>query len=294
VQKSTALNWDDLRYALALSTAGSLARAAKVLGVDHTTVGRRIDAAEKSLGTPLFTRATTGYQLTQDGERLLGPMRAVEQAVFHVERAAISKPGELHGNLRVTSPETFGVTYLAPRLAAFGRSHVGLTVELHPSGAVFDLGRGEADIAVRLFRSQPENLVVRRVAEIGYGLYASAEYLAARPDTDDLARHPLLTTPPSTESRWLDGLSGGARPAFVSELTLALVQAALAHAGIAVLPRYLGDAEAGLRRIARADEPADAVWLTVHRDLKEAPRVRAALDFLAAAFDRDRALLKGA
>lgn len=299
MQKSTALNWDDLRFALALSKVGSLARAAKVLGVDHTTVGRRIETAEGALGIRLFTRTTTGYALTHEGERLLAPMRTVEDAVHSVERAASAHAEELVGPVRVTSPETFGVRYLAPRLATFGRSIPGLSIELAASGAVLDLGRREADIAVRLFRSRPQNLVVRRVAEVGYGLYASPAYLAAHPvlSPGDLRNHRLLTTPasePSTEGRWLDGLTGGARPSFLCGLTLGLIGAATAHAGVAVLPRYLGDTEPGLQHLPMPGEPSDVVWLTVHGDLKNAPRVRVLLDFLTAQFAADRALLRGA
>lgn len=298
MQESSPLSWDDLRFVLALAEAGSLAKAARRLGVDHTTVGRRITAAETALGARLFTHAPTGYTLTPDGERLLGPIRSVEDAVLAVERAAASGLGGLDGPVRITSPETFGVAYLAPRLAAFGRSHPGLTLELAPSGEVLDLGRREADVAVRFFRSRPQSLVVRRVAEVGYGLYASPDYLAAHPvdGPDDLANHRLLappTSPTATDARWLAGLSRGARPAFVSDLTLALIGAAHAHAGVAVLPRYLGDPDPGLTHLPMPDAPVDVVWLTVHQDLKDTPRVRVVLDFLAAAMKDDRALLRG-
>jgi DNA-binding transcriptional LysR family regulator len=299
VQKSTALGWDDLRYALALSKAGSLARAAKLLGVDHTTVGRRVEAAEAALGLRLFARTAAGYALSPEGERLLGSLRAVEEAVLRVERAASTTAAALTGPVRVTAPETFGVSYLAPRLARFGLSHPGLTVELTASGEVLDLGRREADVAVRLFRSRPQSLVVKRVADVGYGLYASPEYLAAHPvqGPSDLRHHRLLTPPTderSTEGQWVRELTGGASPCFVCGLTLGLLGAALAHAGVAVLPRYLGDAEAGLQRIPMPQEPSDGVWLTVHADVKEAPRVRVLLDFLTAQLRADRPLLHGA
>jgi hypothetical protein len=97
------MNWDDLRFVLALSEAGSLARAAKALAVDHTTVGRRVEAAEASLGVRLFTRTTTGYVATADAERLLGPMKQVEDAVLAVERGATASRDTLEGVVRVTS-----------------------------------------------------------------------------------------------------------------------------------------------------------------------------------------------
>lgn len=292
------MNWDDLRFVLALSRAGSLARAAKKLGVDHTTVGRRIEAAEGALGVRLFTRTSTGYVPTAEAERLVAQIAHVEDAVLALERGAHAQQSSIEGSVRVTSPETFGARYLAPRLALLGREHPGLTIELAASGAILDLARREADVAVRFFKSKHESLVVRRVADLAYGLYASETYLAHRPlkKASELASHPILASAPSPgaiDAAWIARITGGARPAFVSELSIALLEAARAGAGIAVLPRYLGDAESTLRRIPRDDEPREPVWITVHRDLAETPRVRAVLDHVAACLERDRAMLLG-
>jgi DNA-binding transcriptional LysR family regulator len=285
------MNWDDLRHVLAVSRAGSLARAAKLLQVDPTTVGRRLEAAEAALGLRLFTRTTTGLVATADAERLIAAMTRVEEAVLTVERAAGAQDARLAGTVRVTSPETLGMCYLAPRLAAFGLAHPELTIEL------MDLGRGEAELAVRIFRSKHESLVVRRAGSVRYGLYASPALLGRHPapGREALERLPLLGVPEADaiEAVWLRRLCPRARPVFVSTSSLALQAAARASAGVAVLPRYLGDADATLRHIAMADEPAEPLWLTVHRDLKKTPRVRALLDFLAATLQGDAALLGG-
>jgi DNA-binding transcriptional LysR family regulator len=291
------MRWDDLRYVLALARAGSLARAAKTLQVDHTTVGRRVEAAEADLGLRLFTRTTTGYVLTAEGERVVADLRNVEDAVHALERGADAQRSAIEGTVRVTSAETFGCTYLAPRLALFARQHPGLEIDLATTGAVLDLARREADIAVRFFRSTHESLVVRRVAEVRHGLYASPDYLANAPPVRagaDLARHALLTSPAGprvVDASWLAKLSGGARPALVCELSSALLEAARAGAGIAVLPRYLGDRDAGLVHLAMRDEPSEPVWMTVHRDVRNTPRVRAVLEHVARILERDRALL---
>jgi DNA-binding transcriptional LysR family regulator len=292
------MNWDDLRFVLALSKAGSLAQAAKVLEVDHTTVGRRVEAAEASLGIRLFTRTTTGYVPTAEADRLLAPMQQVEEAVLAVERSAAGHRDSLEGSVRVTSPETFGVGYLAPRLALFGLEHPGLTVDLVPAGEVLDLGRRQAELAVRFFRSKQERLVVRKAGEVSYGLYASREYLARRPlkRPGELSGHRVLSATPGPdviETRWLAQLNPEVRPAFVSTLSLALLGAAKASAGVAVLPRYLGDAETTLRHIPMPEEPSEPIWLTVHSDLKQTPRVRALLDFLVSALAEDSAMLRG-
>jgi DNA-binding transcriptional LysR family regulator len=293
------MNWDDLRFVLALSRAGSLARAAKALGVDHTTVGRRIEAVEADLGVKLFTRATTGYVPTAEAERLWPGLRQVEEAVLALERGAHAQHDAVEGSVRVTSSETFGACYLAPRLAAFGREHPNLTIELVAAGEVLDLARREADIAVRLFRSHHENLVVRRAGALAHGLYASKAYLAARPlkSAAELAEHPILTPSPGekvVEALWVERLTRGARPAFVSNLTIALVEAARAGAGIAVLPRYLGDTDPSLTHLPMPDAPKEPIWITVHRDVKQARRVRTVLDFLNQQLAHDAALLSGA
>lgn len=292
------MNWDDLRFVLALSRAGTLARAARELKVDHTTVGRRIEAIEADLGVRLFTRATTGYVPTAEAERLWADIRDVEEAVLALQRGAHAQHDALDGSVRITAPETFGACYLASRLASFGRQHPGLTIELVAGGEVLDLARREADVAVRFFRSRHANLVVRRVGEITHALYAAEEYLARRPLTspDDLPHHPILTPTPGAnvvETAWLERITRGARPAFVTNLTAGLVEAARAGAGIAVLPRYLADRDPTLRRLPMPDEPREPIWITVHRDVRQARRVRTLLDFLSARIKQDAGLLSG-
>lgn len=290
------MNWDDLRFVAALSRAGSLAKTAVALGVDHTTVGRRVEAAERALGLRLFARTAAGYALTREGEQLLAPLRQVEDAVLALERGVHAGRGALSGTVRVTSPESFGIAYLASRLACFGRQHPALCVELVPAGAVLDLSRSEAELAVRCFRTRHESVVARRVGDIRYGLYASAAYLARRPLTGaaELPGHPLLLPTSGVELTWLQKLAPGLRPSFVSEVSLVLAQAAGADAGVTALPRYLGDTTPGLVHLPMPREPTEPLWLTVHRDLRRTPRVRVLFNFLVAALRTDRALLLGA
>ena len=290
------MNWDDLRFVVAVARHGSLLRAAKELAVEHTTVGRRIASAEHALGAKLFARSTTGLLLTPEGEELLAPLQRVEDAVSALERRASADQNELVGTVKVTAPESFGIAWLAPRLASFARTHPGLHIDLDPSGTVRDLGRRQAELALRFFRSKDAALVVRRGAEVGHGLYAARSYLARYPlrSPSELAERPLLTGPPADpETIWFARLAGGASPIFTSPLSLVLLGAAKAGAGIAVLPRYLGDAEPELAYLPMPDAPHDVLWLTVHRDLRATPRVRAVLDFLVAQLKSERAALRG-
>lgn len=293
-----AMDWDDLRFVLALLKTGTLTRAARGLKVEHTTVGRRVEAAEAALGVRLFTRTASGYVPTAEAERLLAPMRQVEEAALAVERAAAGNRESLAGAVRVTSPETFGISYLAPRLAAFGLLHPGLTLDLVPSGEVLDLGRRQAEIAVRFFRSRQKNLVLRRAGEVTHGFYASPQYLARHPvrTAADLRECRLLSAPllpGALETRWLKRLGLDVQPSFSSLLALALVGAARESAGVAILPRYVGDSDPHLCHVPMPDEPSEPIWLTVHQDLKRTPRVRAVLDHLFRALSEDAELLRG-
>ena len=276
------LTWDDLRYVLAVARAGSLLRAGAVLGVDHTTVGRRVAAAEAALGETLFVRSSGGLTPTPAGEQLLAPIEQVEEAVLAVERRAGS--GGLVGRVKITAPESLGIAWLAPRLAAFGARHPGLHVVLDPSGAVLDLTRREAEVAVRTFRTSDAALVVRKAGTYRYGLYASKALLARHPirEPEDLARCPLLVgAEGDPETAWLTGLAKGASaPPFSCVLAVALLAACRSGAGAAALPRYLGESDPDLVYLPMPDEPTESVYLTVHRDLRTTPRVRAVLDFL--------------
>jgi len=297
------LNWDDVRYVLAVAKAGSLARAAKALSVDHTTVGRRVEAAEQALGVRLFARTSTGYVPTADAERLLREMRSVEDAVIALERTAQARQSSIDGVVRVTAPETFGCVYLAPRLAMLRYEHPKLSVELSSTGAVLDLARREAELAVRMFRTAHDHLVVRRVGAVRYGLYASRDYLARRPlrSVSELHDHPLLSSEAPTrgkktaavDARWLAKLSHDARPALVCDVSMALHEACRAGAGLAVLPRYLGDRDPTLEHLPMPDPPTEPIWITVHKDMRAMPVVRTVLDYLARVIARDAAMLGG-
>jgi DNA-binding transcriptional LysR family regulator len=227
---------------------------------------------------------------------LLAPLRQVEDAVLALERGVHAQRGALEGTVRVTSPETFGIAYLAPRLARFGRQYPALCVELLPAGAVLNLHRREAELAVRFVRTPHESLRIRRVGEVRHGFYASAAYLARHPvrGPGELHEHPLLLPASGVELAWLQHLSPCARPAFVSDVSLALAEAAQADAGLAVLPRFLGDRTPGLTHVPMPREPGQPLWLTVHRDLRQTPRVRVLVDFLVDTLRADRDLLLGA
>ena len=281
------MNWDHLRFLLALSEQGTLSAAARVLGVDHSTVGRRVEAAEEALGVRLFTRSVSGYALSPEGERLLPEMRKVAQAMHGLRRAAQLSEDAVQGPVRVTCPETLGMTWLAQRLAEFALQHPGVQVLLDPSGRLADLGVGEAEIAVRNLRSTQQRLVVQPLAEVEYGLYATAEYLERHPIQPGFAGAHFLAppvSPGSIEGAWLSRLAPSAQPVLVSELSICLCSAAQVNAGIAILPTYLGRSQPDLRHIPVPDAPRESLWLTVHEDARKVARVRALMAYLRGCF----------
>ena len=285
-----ALDWDDLRFVHAALQHGSLLAAARSLGVDHTTVGRRLEAAEACLGVTLFVRGPGGLTLTPDGLRLEGPLQQLEAAAVAVARAAVAADTRLAGPITLTAPETFGVAFLAPLVGRFVDAHPAVSVAIEPSGAVLDLARQEAQVAVRTVRTSGAGVVTRRLTSVAYGLYAAASYLERRgPVTSaTIATHTILA--PSSlqepERRWWSQVAPDVQPNVCSDVSLALAAAAEAGAGLAVLPRYLGVASRTLRAVhvdGAPPLPRQVLYLAVHADLRRTPRVRALMDFLLGA-----------
>jgi DNA-binding transcriptional LysR family regulator len=145
----TQLEWDDLRYVLAVATSGSLAGAARNLGVNHTTVLRRIGAFEQRLGLRLFERLPTGYVLTAGGEELITAARHIDDTVTALERKLAGQDLRLSGVLRITTTDTLMGSILPEILAEFRDSHPGIAIEVAISNLMFNLTRRDADVAIR-------------------------------------------------------------------------------------------------------------------------------------------------
>ena len=194
------MDWDDARHALAVHRAGSLARAAATLGVDQTTVGRRVLALERALGCRLFDRRPEGYRLANSARPLLPALEALEAAAAGLASRATGLDRRAEGPVRLAASEGFGSRFLPPRLAPFLRAHPAITVTLITETRAADILHGEADLAVRLTATRAPDLLVRKVAELGYGLYA-APGLARFPGAPLVAFDPALAEMP--EARWL-------------------------------------------------------------------------------------------
>ncbi len=285
------MQWDDARYLLALSRARNLSAAAEALRVSHTTVARRLMALQRGLEIRILERTSDGHRLTLAGRDLAVLAEQMEAAANGMARRLAGAEKRLAGSVRVTCTESLGSRLLAPGLAELAGRHPGLTVELLPDVRSLSLARREADIAVRLLRPREKSSLGKRVGRMSYAPYASVSYQTSV-DGDRLLSYGERVR--GSETDWLLRRYPAGRVSLRSPSTAALAAAAVAGAGIAVLPCFVGDRDPGLRRLAApGDAPHSDIWLIVHRELRRSARIAASYELLAEILGRSAALLEG-
>ncbi|PVA11527.1 LysR family transcriptional regulator [Pelagivirga sediminicola] len=278
-------NWDDLRVFLAVARAGSLAGAARRLGVNHSTVFRRIAGLEETLDVRLFERLPTGYALTAAGEETLGIVERIEADVTTLDRTVTGQDLRLSGTVRITAIDMLAFGPLADHLGRFRDMYPGIELEIVVGNETLNLSRRETDIALRIGNTPPETLVGRRVGQLQFAIYGAADYCAAHPGAD-LTQHDWIgfDSAHAPLTRQLDKLLPGMRPAVRSNSVACAVRLAKAGIGLAVLPCAVADLEPGLTRVAELPEAFGLdLWLLTHEDLRHTARIRAVLDFLTPA-----------
>jgi DNA-binding transcriptional LysR family regulator len=289
MQKRMDFNWQDLRVFLSILRARSLTAAAKRLGVNQSTVSRRLHSLEEMVGERLLDRAPSGYRLTAAGEQVLPAAERLEADALAMERTLSGLHVQAEGTVRVTATEGIGAFLVAPALPELHRAHPRIEVELVLDHRTLSLSRREADLALRLSRPEQPGLVARLLGRIAYELYAAPRYLEERgrpAASGDLSGHDVLgfdetlTTIP--ESRWLTHHGRKATLVLRSNSGVALLQATLAGLGMALLPCYLADAAGLVRVLPRSIGLRRELWLAVHADLQHTARIRAVIEFLVA------------
>lgn len=289
-----AMNWDDLKIALAVARGGTLSAAARKLGTTQPTVGRRLDALERRLGAPLFERQADGLKPTPLGQSLLLGLAQMEAGAHAVQRQVAARDTGLNGEILVTSLDWLGDEVLAPMLARFGALHPGLAIELVNEGRIFNLARREADLAFRFGAFEQENLVERRVGSVRYALYASQAYLREQGSPElgnGLRGHRIVLLDRGAgavaHESWLPAIAHSAQVVLRANGLRAHMAAVREGAALAVLPCLLGDREQTLRRLALPELPlVRTVRVGLHADLRDNPRIRALLDFVVREFAR--------
>jgi DNA-binding transcriptional LysR family regulator len=295
-------DWNDLRHFLAVARHGSTIQAAKAMGINQSTVQRRIASLERNLGRPLFERRTGGYRLTPLGEELRPIAERVEAHVTEFARHVTSSETNLIGTIRVTCPETAGYRMMkSPLLEVFHTRYPGLRVELVMVDQVLDLAKGEADIAFRTTVPRDQSLVARKVAEVPWAVFTSRSYVERRgsPQTlADIDAHDVVQfdgpIADHTAARWMKTIAPHARVTARCASTPALVLAVKSGAGISPLPKIAAQSEKDLICLFEGiPELRLPFYLLIHRDMRRTPRVRAFCDFVSAEIKGFRELLVG-
>lgn len=293
------LNWDDTPVFLAVARTGTLTGAADMLGTGIATMSRRIERLETALGVPLFARHQTGYKLTDEGEALLPRAEALEDAMRGF-RAGVKAQAQVTGHVRLATAENLANPIIIPALAPLLDLHPGLTLEVITDVATANLHRRDADLAVRMVRPTRGNLSVRRIGTLGFGLYGSATYMAARAGNpqDAVLSHDRIIGWSERQSmlpaaQWLERTLRGKAPALVTTTLSAQLAAVKADLGLAILPHFLGQQE-GLLRMPMELGLDQQIWLVVHSDLSASQRVRVVADHLVETIKRNEGKLTGA
>lgn len=275
---------------------GTLAGAARALGVEHTTVGRRIAALETAVGVRLFTRGPNGFTLTMAGQAILPSVETIATEVECIARRIAGADDRIEGTVRLTIPES-GNAYFLRRLDALRALHPELILEILSDNRELDIRRGEADIAVRFRDLTDPDLLVRKVGTAGWSLYASPDYVARKgplSSTTAIRGHDVIGFDPSFANvegaKWLRKHGDGATIVLRGNSIAAVSSAACAGLGIAPLPCFSASQETGLVRLTPEHIGMRDILIVVHPDLAQVGRVRAVLDYLHDILRRDAAL----
>ena len=282
------LDWNDLRYFLAVAREGSTLAGGRALHVSQTTVARRISALEEAVGVRLFGRRQAGYALTPAGEGLLKHALLVEQSALSFEQSAYQLAREIKGIVRITSEEIYTQGLLAPFLRELHDLFPDIVIDIHNSHKLANLGNGAADIALRISSKELQpDLVGRRLCVDHWTLYCSRDYAirnGSPSSVEDLQSHPIVGGGGDMWPQYralLVSLGLEKQVAMHHPSSTGLLSAVRSGFGIAVLPCVVADGDPELVRcIAPREGHSRALWLLTHERVRHTPRVRAVVDFL--------------
>ena len=284
------MNWDDMRYFLALAREGTVSGAGRVLAVKHTTVARRIAALEARLDSRLFDRSAEGYAMTQAAENLFEHALSMEERAQSVEREVFGMDTQLKGPLKLTASHDVLTRLVVHRLPRFRKEFPGIDLELIGSSGLMDLAGRQADIALRMTPKPPEYLIGKQVLDLRHGVYASVPYLKKQHSPHTV----ILWRGDGTQPEWVNKNFKGAGVVLRTDEVTSMVMAVKNHMGLARMPCYIGDSEPSLRRLDVSLTLSDwGVWVLSHVDLRSTARVRVCREFLVDILEEQRDLVEG-
>lgn len=290
-RSSSEPDWGLLRAFLSVAHAGSLSRAAQELGSSQPTLSRQMTLLESQVGSALFERTPRGLRLTEAGEALRIPAQRMQQHAREWSLAAAGRAQSLAGTVRLTASEMVSAHLLPEGLLALRQAHPEIQIELVASNTVENLLEREADIALRMLRPTQTALVARKLAEFPLGLYAHADYLAARgkPSVATMAKHEWIGFDRSDQM--LRGFRAGGFDVtreffgFRCDNQIVAWQAVLAGLGIGVGMHVVARRTPELRQVLREVKvPSLPLWITAHRELRSTPRLKTVFDALVLHF----------
>lgn len=280
------MDWDDLRYVLAVARQGNLSRAASSLGVTRTTVGRRLRAIESDLGVRLFDRTPDGFAPTAAGLDIREVAESIEVDVLSLEGRVLGRDVQLKGKLRVSTVD-IQLACFHEAFSSFVSRYPGVALTLTTSNEAVSLTRREADVALRVTRRPPEHLVGRKVSDVRYAVYGNTALVDRIGPDAPYDAFPWLHLDEHMNPRWLNGWlarnAPGAAVAMRLDSGTSIRQAIHAGIGVHLLPSYDGDADPNLARVGPLHDDGHALWLLTLPELKATSRVRAFIDHMVEA-----------
>ena len=275
------MNWDDIRYVVALYREGSISAVARQFRVDKTTVTRRLKAMEGQLGTTLFERQQGRWTATASGQAVLAKALEIEEQIASLVRISETAGEDVSGVVRVTALDFVAKDFLLPGLTKLLDRYPALRIELVTSDQSLSLARREADIALRFSRPQDGNLIIRRVANIPFSIYVSADHL---PDERCWVAydHNLADLP---ESRWLSEHQPDATIRFRNNSLSCLLDAARLGLGKAILPVHMAAQHKDLQRWQETGVVVErGLGLVIHPESRNAPKIKVVGDWIVEMF----------
>lgn len=268
------MQWDDLRIFLAIGRAGSISGAAKRLGVQHSTVSRRLRSLEERLGTRLIDRRTSGYELTDAGEELQLSASKIEIEILEFEGALSGQDTDAAGELRVSAINNMASTVLMPLFAGFSRMYPGIELHVLVSNRFVKLADRDADVAIRLTNTPRDTLIGTRLTTVASAVYGARDN-SARVRADGAQVKWLGIECCGFHTSWTRNACPEREHNFYVDDTLLTLAALRAGAGLAYLPCFMGDSDPELVRVRDPEPQHDlGLWLVYHRDLRRTKRVR--------------------
>lgn len=288
-------SWDDFRFFVATSTAGSFSKAASDMGVTQPTISRHIENLEHRLSVRLFDRLPNGVALTSEGESILNAARHIESTVFEIQRNVHGSDRRMEGTVRISVTDGLATYWLTPQLGRLQERHPGITIEFQCSIEPADPLKMETDLSIRSGKPQAADLIIVKLGTIHFVPWASPDYIARHgaPDTpEELLRHRLVDHRIyyKDEGNWNDWFALARAANLISYMTnssASMLSAIQSGIGIGMLPTYSGVCVEGIVPLSLDLRTNSEIWLTFHPRIQSTARVRAVIDWIRSLFDHN-------